>query len=160
MKQNIGAGDKKIRLILGFIAIYLFFFLDKQGVGAYIALVAGIVLVVTSIIGFCPIYALLGINTNALAKINLSNELKNGGVIIDVRTPQEYAGGHIADSLNIPLNNISGRRDELNKKYKTIITCCASGMRSASAKLILSGTSTKVINGGSWQSLQHQINKK
>jgi len=44
------------------------------------------------------------------------------------------------------------------KKDKPIITCCASGMRSASAKSILKSNGfTEVHNGGGWSSLQNKI---
>ena len=157
MKKNIGATDKLIRTVLGIIGIYIFFNNEMSGGLAYTALIIGVILLATSFLGTCPIYSLLGVSTNALSQISIKDEMKNGGVIIDVRTPQEYATGHIKDSINIPLNNISAKKNELTKKYKTIITCCASGMRSASAKSILSGTDTKVINGGSWHSLQSKI---
>lgn len=157
MKQNIGATDKLLRIVFGFIAVYLFFYYEMTGTAAYIALAAGVILLITAFVGTCPIYSILGISTNPMAKINLKEELENGGIIVDVRTPQEYASGHISGSINVPLNNIAAKKQELTKKYKTIITCCASGMRSASAKSILSGTDTKVINGGSWQSLQSKI---
>jgi phage shock protein E len=43
------------------------------------------------------------------------------------------------------------------KKDKTIITCCASGMRSASAKGILKSKGYNAHNGGGWHSLQSKI---
>jgi rhodanese-related sulfurtransferase len=46
------------------------------------------------------------------------------------------------------------------KKDETIITCCASGMRSASAKSLLQSKGfLKVYNGGGWSSLQSKIQK-
>jgi rhodanese-related sulfurtransferase len=80
-----------------------------------------------------------------------------GAVIIDVRTKSEYQQGHIRNSQNIPLNNLSGNFTKLNKE-KIIITCCASGMRSAQAKSILKSNGFKeVYNGGGWMSLQNKI---
>ena len=83
--------------------------------------------------------------------------LKNGAQIIDVRTMGEYQGGHIKGSVNIPLQNL---RNDLSKIKKDlpVITCCASGMRSASAKSILKSSGfTEVHNGGGWTSLQNKI---
>ena len=83
--------------------------------------------------------------------------LKNGAQIIDVRTMGEYQGGHIKGSVNIPLQNL---RNDLSKIKKDlpVITCCASGMRSASAKSILKSNGfTEVHNGGGWTSLQNKI---
>lgn len=64
--------------------------------------------------------------------------------IIDVRTKAEYQGGHIKGSLNIPLNNLSNHYSKLDKS-KPVITCCASGMRSAQAKNILAGKWIKEV---------------
>ena len=80
-----------------------------------------------------------------------------GAQIIDVRTPEEYRSGHIQGSLNIPLSNLSGNLSKI-KKNKPVITCCASGMRSATAKSILKASGfSEVYNGGGWFSLQHKI---
>jgi len=84
--------------------------------------------------------------------------LQNGAVIIDVRTKGEFNGGNIKGSVNIPLDSLSAKINKLGPKSRVIITCCASGMRSASAKQILmsNGFST-VYNGGSWYSLNNKI---
>lgn len=90
--------------------------------------------------------------------IDFKNEIKQGAVIIDVRTESEYRGGHIKGSLNIPLQNLSSQISKI-PKGKTVITCCASGMRSASAKGILRSQGFEnVHNGGGWQSLNSKIN--
>jgi phage shock protein E len=83
--------------------------------------------------------------------------IRNGAVIIDVRTKGEYQGGHIKGSLNIPLDTLNAQILKLSKE-KVIITCCASGMRSASAKGILQSNGIeKVYNGGGWLNLQSKI---
>lgn len=81
----------------------------------------------------------------------------DGAVIVDVRTPQEYKGGHIKGSLNIPVNMIGQKVNDLKKKGKPVITCCASGMRSSSAAGILKQAGIEAYNGGSWGSLQNKI---
>ena len=83
--------------------------------------------------------------------------IANGGLIIDVRSPQEFAGGHIKGSVNYPLNTISQRLPELKKKNKPIITVCMSGTRSGMARRILQSNNLEVYNGGNWQSLQSKI---
>jgi len=70
------------------------------------------------------------------SKENLTEKIANGTVIIDVRTPQEFAMGHVKGSVNIPLDLLPQKMNKLPKD-KPIITCCASGMRSATAKNIL-----------------------
>ncbi|HSI71349.1 MAG TPA: rhodanese-like domain-containing protein [Gillisia sp.] len=89
---------------------------------------------------------------------NYNELLRQGGIIVDVRTKAEYAGGHIKGSKNIPLQTLNANPNILKDKDKPIITCCASGMRSASAKSILKSKGfTSVYNGGSWSSLNNKI---
>ena len=84
--------------------------------------------------------------------------VKNGAQIIDVRTPDEYRGGHIKGSVNIPLDRLQQNLTKI-KKDKPVIICCASGMRSASAKSILQTNGyTEVFNGGGWSGLQSKLN--
>lgn len=91
-------------------------------------------------------------------KVNWKELVQNGAQIIDVRTQAEFQGGHIRGSVNIPLPHISNSLSKI-KKNKPVITCCASGMRSASAKGILESNGfTEVYNGGGWMSLQNKIN--
>lgn len=90
-------------------------------------------------------------------KVDYAQMVKEGAMIIDVRTKAEYQQGHIKGSVNIPLNNLSNHYAKI-KKDKVIITCCASGIRSAQAKTILrSNGYSDVYNGGSWSSLQSKI---
>lgn len=83
--------------------------------------------------------------------------MQNGAQIVDVRTRGEYAGGAIPGSLNIPLQSLQQGMGKL-KKNKPVITCCASGMRSASAKALLKANGFKeVYNGGPWTRLLDKI---
>lgn len=91
-------------------------------------------------------------------KINYAALVKNGAIIIDVRSSGEFAGGHIKGSINVPVDSLVKNLDKFKDKNKTIITCCASGMRSSSAKGILKSNGyTDVHNGGAWSSLQYKI---
>jgi phage shock protein E len=83
--------------------------------------------------------------------------MKEGAIIIDVRTPQEYKGGHIKGSQNIPLDRIESQADSIAKKGKPVITVCRSGGRSGMAADILRRKGVKVANGGPWNSLQRNI---
>lgn len=90
-------------------------------------------------------------------KTDYANLVKQGAIILDVRTPGEYKQGHIKGSINAPLNELSKHISKI-KKDKAIITCCVSGMRSASAKSILKSNGfSEVYNGGGWSSLQNKI---
>ena len=84
--------------------------------------------------------------------------VKQGAIIVDVLTSGEYSSGHIRHSINIPVDRLSNSLGKLGNKNKPIITCCASGMRSASAKSILKSKGyTQVYNGGSWAGLQAKL---
>ncbi len=91
-------------------------------------------------------------------KTDYAQLIKNGALILDVRSKGEFAGGHIKGSLNIPVDQLQKNLQQLKDKNRTIITCCASGMRSASAKNILKSNSyAEVYNGGGWMSLQNKL---
>lgn len=83
--------------------------------------------------------------------------LEKGAIIIDVRSPGEFSGGHIKGSKNIPLNKINAKINEIKKLNKPVIACCASGMRSSQATSILKQNGIDAINGGGWQSLQSKL---
>jgi rhodanese-related sulfurtransferase len=87
-------------------------------------------------------------------KVDMADVIARGAVIVDVRTPGEYAGGHVKGSVNIPLNTLQAQMSKL-KKDKPVITCCASGMRSGSARAMLTASGfAEVYNGGSWYNLK------
>lgn len=91
-------------------------------------------------------------------KTDYADLLKKGAIIIDVRSKAEYAGGHIKNSINIPVDQLTANLSRLKNKNNPIITCCASGMRSGSAKTILINNGyTDVHNGGSWGSLNGKL---
>ena len=90
--------------------------------------------------------------------VNYADLVKQGAIILDVRSKGEYFGGHIKGSINISVDTLSSNLSKLKDKNKTIITCCASGMRSASAKNILKSNGySNVYNGGGWSSLNNKI---
>ncbi len=91
------------------------------------------------------------------AKINYASMIEEGALILDVRTPAEFKQGHVKGAMNIPLQVLESQLQKL-KKDRPVITCCASGMRSASAKSILKSAGfTDVHNGGGWASLEKKI---
>jgi phage shock protein E len=90
--------------------------------------------------------------------INYKLLVQQQAIIIDVRSKTEFNGGHIDGAINIPVDKIKTTIDTLKNKNQIIITCCASGIRSASAKAILLANGyTKVYNGGGWRKLQSNI---
>lgn len=69
--------------------------------------------------------------------------------IIDVRTPEEFAGRHYPGAINIPLDALPQRIGELKGLPKPIVVYCQSGGRSAVAASVLKQTGVSdVMNGG------------
>lgn len=75
--------------------------------------------------------------------------------ILDVRTPVEFSGRHVAGSINIPLQELQQRIPELKKLKQPIVICCASGVRSSQACAFLSQLEFNCINGGSWMDVNY-----
>ncbi len=79
----------------------------------------------------------------------MANKAKeNGARLVDVRTPEEYAQGHIYGSVNVPLDTLPGGAAILGKSDK-IYVYCRSGARSGRAAAVLRGSGfTDVTNIG------------
>jgi phage shock protein E len=91
-------------------------------------------------------------------KVDFKKMVADGAVILDVRTPQEFNSGHIKGAMNIPVQDLGSQLKRI-KKDKPVITCCASGMRSATAASVLKSAGfTEVYNGGGWNSLENKLN--
>ena len=78
-------------------------------------------------------------------------------VIVDVRTPAEYMGGHVAGSINIPLNEVPARLEEF-RQMKQIVLCCLSGGRSGQATQFLQQNGIACTNGGGWTDVNYHKN--
>lgn len=80
----------------------------------------------------------------------LSEAIRGGAFLVDVRTTDEFASGSVVGAVNIPLDEIASRIHEFKNK-KTIIVFCRSGNRSGQAKNILERHGfSNVLNGGTW----------
>ena len=66
---------------------------------------------------------------------DLQTELEAGGAlcVIDVRTPQEWSGGHIPGALHIPVDDIQKRMNEVPRDGRRMFLVCAGGGRSSTA---------------------------
>lgn len=83
--------------------------------------------------------------------MNIENIIRTKAcTIVDVRSHGEFAGGHVAGSVNIPLQEITSRLEELKQMKGPLILCCASGGRSGQAQGYLSQQGIECYNGGSW----------
>ena len=88
---------------------------------------------------------------------DLTKLVKEGAVIVDVRTKDEFRMGHIEGSENIPLDTVKKELEKMKKLNKPIVTVCRSGNRSATAKSILSSAGIQAYNGGPWTELKRKL---
>ncbi|MEX0996674.1 MAG: rhodanese-like domain-containing protein [Flavobacteriaceae bacterium] len=82
--------------------------------------------------------------------MNLEKLIMENATIVDVRTSQEFSGGHVSGSINIPLQGIQNRVEEFKCLKKPVLLCCATGNRSGIAAQFLNGQGIECINAGSW----------
>jgi phage shock protein E len=88
----------------------------------------------------------------------MKNILENA-TVIDVRTPDEFSGSHYPNAINIPLNELPQRVDEIKQMQQPIIAYCRSGNRSGMAVAILKQNGINdVHNGGGLDDLLQQKN--
>ena len=66
-------------------------------------------------------------------------------LLLDVRTEEEFVTGHITNAINIPVNELEHRMDELKDKEQKILVYCKSGRRSVIACEILVDASFKNV---------------
>jgi phage shock protein E len=79
-------------------------------------------------------------------------------VILDVRTAPEYAGGHIPDSILVPVDTLDHTDKLPEDKATPIVTYCAVGARAGAAKRLLTKKGyTRVINGGGLRALAERL---
>lgn len=82
-------------------------------------------------------------------------ELLDGkALVVDVRTPGEFASGHHPRAVNIPIDQVESRLKEFGDKSQPIVVYCASGVRSSRAKQTLESAGySSVINAGGFRDL-------
>jgi rhodanese-related sulfurtransferase len=85
---------------------------------------------------------------------------ENKGTVIDVRTPAEFMGGNVAGSINIPLQEIPQKMEDLKNLKQPFVLCCASGGRSGQAHSYLAQQGFECVNGGSWLDVNYYQTKK
>jgi rhodanese-related sulfurtransferase len=64
---------------------------------------------------------------------NAADKLKNGAVLVDVRTPGEFSSGAHPEAVNVPVDNIGGISKYVKSKETPVLLYCQSGARAASA---------------------------
>ncbi|MGJ4744900.1 rhodanese-like domain-containing protein [Leptospira sp. SA-E8] len=84
----------------------------------------------------------------------LAEWVEKGALVVDVRTPKEYEKRHFPGAVNIPIDSLPLRVDELGPKDKQIILYCQSGGRSSRAKsLLLDDGFTNIKDAGGIENL-------
>lgn len=81
----------------------------------------------------------------------------NKVTIVDVRTPEEFAGGNVAGSINIPLHELPNRLEEVKALEQPLLLCCLSGGRSAQATAFLQSAGVQCENGGGWMDVNFKL---
>ncbi len=66
--NNVGSVDRAIRALVGVVLLALYFMGYAMGVWGWVALIAGVVMLGTAALGWCPPYSILGINTCSVKK--------------------------------------------------------------------------------------------
>ena len=78
--------------------------------------------------------------------------------LIDVRTPEEFSAGSVPNAINIPLNEVVDRLDEL-MGLQPMLVFCAAGVRSQKAiDFLMANGVFQVENGGGWLDVNAKLN--
>ena len=85
-------------------------------------------------------------------------ELIEKGTVVDVSSPQEFAGEHFLGAINIPLEQVQEKVNDFKEMPKPIIAYCRSGNRSGMAVSMLKQAGiTDAVNGGGLEDLLQQF---
>ncbi|MDZ4835615.1 MAG: rhodanese-like domain-containing protein [Candidatus Melainabacteria bacterium] len=89
------------------------------------------------------------LNSTICAHINASDVALDTGVLVDVRSPIEFETEHIEGSLNVPLEELDSRFDEI-PRHGQLVMVCRSGKRAERGAYTLMGRGfqPKVLDGG------------
>ena len=93
-----------------------------------------IVLVVAAVLGLGYFLFLRGGDISGTEARQL---VQAGARLVDVRTPQEFAAGHIEGAVNIPVQDLEQRMVELEPRERPLVLYCRSGNRSGRAAQML-----------------------
>lgn len=103
----------------------------------------------TIALGLAAAAAVFAIKTMMLDTISgeaAKNLVRDGALLVDVRSTSEYADGHIQGALNIPVDQIESRAAELGDHAATVVVYCRSGQRSARAQKILKAAGFETVH--------------
>lgn len=119
----------------------------------------------TSLFGFSQKHPPIAAGAQETTAKQLHSILGHNGkiLVVDVRTPEEYAKGHIPEAINIPINQLAEKLRQMHvSKDTTIVTMCDHGGRSSRAALELQQMGYKTTSFcriDSWRKDGYQIRK-
>ena len=80
-----------------------------------------------------------------------------GKLVIDVRRPDEFEKGHAKNSMNIPLDEMPERLNELKKVKQPLVVVCGGGTRHVKAFELLKENGIDSQKGGSWKDVDELV---
>jgi phage shock protein E len=97
-----------------------------------------------------------------ISPMDAVQKLRNGALVIDVRGPGEFSSAHLAEAINIPLDEIeTALPKRVKNKNQVLLLHCASGMRSGMAKRKLTGMGyANAYNLGSYGRAEKLVNSQ
>jgi phage shock protein E len=107
------------------------------------------ILIAVAAVAMLGLYFMRSSGTPGFSGDDAKRLVQSGARLVDVRTPQEYASGHIDGAINIPVQELEARVSELAPKDKELVVYCRSGNRTKTAVRILEGAGyTRVYDLG------------
>ncbi|MGC4069449.1 MAG: rhodanese-like domain-containing protein [Polyangiaceae bacterium] len=101
------------------------------------------------------LFDFLGASANGSRSVEAKELVAKGALLLDVRTREEFASGHVPGAKNIPVQELGARLGELKETKQPVVVYCRSGGRSASAASVLRQAGYTVCDLGAmsnWQS--------
>ncbi|WP_240453341.1 MULTISPECIES: rhodanese-like domain-containing protein [unclassified Flavobacterium] len=110
------------------------------------------------VLTFIALFIMFGLIKNMFLDNSNNQELRtviqNKAFLVDVRTPSEFASGHVEGSVNIPLDQVLNQL-QMFQNHENIVVFCKSGNRSGQAFQMLKANGfNNVTNGGTWQQVK------
>ncbi len=87
----------------------------------------------------------LGCPTPDISPLRARELVAGGARLVDVRSPEEFADGHVAGAVNIPVDEIAQRLTKLEPRDRAIVVYCRSGFRSSRARKLLEAAGFRLV---------------
>lgn len=113
------------------------------------------------IFAFFIVHFLIMKNIGLISPKDAVSFLKDGALVIDVRSPAEFASGHLAEAINIPLADVEKTAPiRAADKNQALLLHCQAGVRSGEAQSKLKNLGyVNVFNLGSYQRAESIVNQ-